>query len=398
MNDPVTLENWLDAPHNRWAFHHVDQLLKTVPLTNNGAPVTELPRATFDLDSVSFLAADGSTTNWVRHLNESFCDAVCVIHDGSIVDERYFNGLQPESRHLLMSVTKSFTAAALGVAIGKGLLSTGDLVTDIAPEFAGTSLEGCTVRHLIDMTAGTEFVENYDLYLDPEADVPLIEYERQAGFRPLGARASIGVLKHFATYDTARPHGQVFDYRSPLTNIVARIVEIVNGIPFHEVISRDVWTSFGMEHAAEISVDAFGFPIAEAGMCCTVRDLARFGLSYLNDGVLNNKSVLQAEWVRDTRNGDDDARQCYTNYLDSPANTGVEGDDWFMYHNAFWVKERDQQFSGLGIFGQYIWIHRPTRTVIARFSTYPTAAPTALSAETIRGFNAVAQALISRPR
>jgi CubicO group peptidase (beta-lactamase class C family) len=80
------------------------------------------------------------------------------------------------------------------------------------------------------------------------------------------------------------------------------------------------------------------------------------------------------------------------------AGASFEGDNWSMYHNAFWVMERNQQFSGLGIFGQYCWIHRPSRTVIARFSTYPSATPYDLSAETVRGFNAVAQALISRPR
>ena len=396
MTPAVTLANWLDAPHNRWSFRNVDQILPTVAITNTEGTVTRLPRSPVDLAEVTFTAADDTTTTWERHLRESYCDALCVVHDGVIVDERYFNGMNEDSRHLLMSVTKSFTAAALGVAIGRGLVETSSLVTDIAPEFAGTSLEDCTVRHLIDMTAGTEFVENYDLYLEPDSDVPLIEYERQAGFRPLGRSAAIGVLRHFSTYSLARPHGTVFDYRSPLTNIVARLLEIVNGIPFSEVLSRDVWTPFGMEHPAQISVDAFGFPIAEAGMCCTVRDLARFGLAYLNDGQLNGQSVLPADWVRDTRQGDDDARRCYTTYLETLPNTGVEGDDWWMYHNAFWVKERDRQLSGLGIFGQYVWIDHPSRTVIARFSTYPNAAPSALSAETIRGFTAVARALKSR--
>ena len=393
MTSVATLSNWLESPHNRWSFRNVDQILPMVDVANQSDVVTRLPHRPTDLGHVTFDAADGSTTSWDRHLRESFCDAVCVVHDGMIVDERYFEGMNCESRHLLMSVTKSFTAAALGVAIGRGLISTSSLVTDVAPEFSGTSLDGCTVRHLIDMTAGTEFVENYDLYREPDSNVPLIEYERQAGFRPLGSSPPIGVLKHFSTYPLARPHGTVFDYRSPLTNVVARLLEIVNEIPFNEVLSRDIWTPFGMEHPAEISVDPFGFPIAEAGLCCTVRDLARFGLAYLNDGQLASRSVLPVDWVRDTRQGDDDARRCYTTYLDTLPNTGVEGDDWFMYHNAFWVKERDHQMSGLGIFGQYVWIDRPSRTVIARFSTYPTAAPSALSAETIRGFNAVAHAL-----
>jgi CubicO group peptidase (beta-lactamase class C family) len=61
-----------------------------------------------------------------------------------------------------------------------------------------------------------------------------------------------------------------------------------------------------------------------------------------------------------------------------------------MYRNAFWVVERGKVFSGLGIFGQYCWIDRRTDTAIARFSTYPSASPIELSAETHRGFAAVA--------
>ena len=393
MTDSVTFANWMDPPHNRWAFHHVAELINTVQISNNQGSVTRLANRKADLDNVSFIARDGSTTTWDRHLNETYCDAICVVHNGSIVDERYFNGMHEDSRHLLMSITKSMTAAALGVAIGRGLLSINDLVTAIAPEFAGTSLDGCTVRHLIDMTAGTDFVEDYDLYLDPDSDSVLIEYERQAGYRPLGNSPAIGVLKHFATYANARPHGTLFDYRSPLTNIAARILEIVNGISFNDVLSRDIWSPFGMEHSANILVDPLGFPAAEGGMSCTVRDLARFGLAYLNDGIIDDQAVLPESWVRDTREGDEDARNCYARYVESFPETSFEGDGWSMYHNAFWVMERDQQFSGLGIFGQYIWIDRPSRTVIARFSTYPTAAPTDLSQETMRGFVAVAEAL-----
>lgn len=396
MNGSVNLSNWLEPPHNRWGFNHVADLLDTVPISNESGDVTALPQKSIDLDDVSFACADGSPTTWGRHLNETFCDAICVVHKGSIADERYFNNLTDKSQHLLMSVTKSVTAAALGISIGRSLLSINDLVVNIAPEFAGTSLDGCTIRHLIDMTAGTEFVENYDLYSDPGANNPLLEYERQSGFRPLGEHAAIGVLKYFATYPLARPHGALFDYRSPLTNIVARVLEIVNGMSFQDILSRDIWTSFGMEHPATISVDPLGFPIAEAGISCTVRDLARFGLAYLNDGTINDRQVLPESWVRDTRETNDNARESYLKYLDASTSAKDDGSDWYAYHNAFWIKERDTQFTGWGIFGQFIWVHRPSQTVIARFSTYPEAKSPSLTSETLRGFNAVANFLNNR--
>ena len=121
MSTTATFENWMDPPHNRWAFHHVADLMETAPISNHGDFISALPRRPIDLDDISFKALDGSTTNWKHHLRETYCDAICVIHDGHIIHERYFNGLDEGRLHLLMSVTKSMTAAALGVAIGKGL-------------------------------------------------------------------------------------------------------------------------------------------------------------------------------------------------------------------------------------------------------------------------------------
>ena len=354
----------------------------------DGEP-SPLPSDPVDLDGVSFTGRNGGSITWAEQMATSCCDAVVVVHDGRIVDERYLNGMHRRSMHLLMSVSKSFCGAALGIAIGRGHLSVDDLVTDVAPEFAGTSLDGATVRHVIDMTAGTDFVEDYDVYADADTEVPLIDYEVHAGYRPLGDRTPIGTLGHFRTYGTAFAHGARFQYRSPLTNIAARLVEVVNDLPYAEVVSRDLWGPLGMEHDADVMLDPLRHPVVEGGMSCTARDLARFGQCYLDDGMVGGHQVIPRDWVADTRFGDDASLAAFE------AQDGG-GDGWAMYRNAFWVMERDVQFSGIGIFGQYCWVHRPSRTVIARFSTYPQAFPEDLSAETMRGFVAVAEHLASR--
>lgn len=330
--------------------------------------------------------ADGRRTTLDEHLAETYCDGLCVVHDGHIVYERYFNGMTDGTAHLLMSVSKSVGAATLGVSIGNGLLAATDLVCDVAPEFVGTSLDGATVQHVIDMTAGTDFVEDYAVYGESGSDSVLIDYEREAGFRPLGDREPIGSLAHFRTYGSAYPHGAKFQYRSPLTNIAARMIEVVNGMPFADVVSRDVWGPLGQEHDADIMVDPVGSSIVEGGVSASLRDLARFGLVYLNDGVAQGRQVLPAAWVADTRHGTDQAMTCFT------AGDG-SGTGWDMYRNAFWVLERDLVFTGWGIFGQYCFVHRPSNTVIARFSTYPTADPGDLAAETVAALRGVCESM-----
>jgi CubicO group peptidase (beta-lactamase class C family) len=273
----VTLSNWLEPPFNRVAFQHVRELVPTAPIRNSGGTVNRLRYALQPLDDVVFTIADGSSKRWGDHLADTYCDAVVVVHGGKIVFERYFDGMTDDTLHLLMSVSKSFCGALLGISIGRGLIDPDALVCNVAPEFAGTSIEGATVQQLIDMTAGTDFVEDYGLYDDPAGDAPLIEYERHAGYRPLGDRQPIGTLGQFATLGTAFEHGSRFDYRSPLTNVAARVIEIVNDERYPDVVSRHLWDALGQEHDADIMLDPLGHPVVEGGMSCSARDLARSG-------------------------------------------------------------------------------------------------------------------------
>jgi CubicO group peptidase (beta-lactamase class C family) len=382
----VTLRNWLEPPFNRRAFRRVRELVPTALIRNRTGACRTLAVRAEALDRVPFAGAETGSTTWGEHLQRSYCDAVCVVHDGRIVFEHYTDGMAPDTPHLLMSVSKSVCAATLGAIVGQGRLRADDPVCGVAPEFTGTSLDGATVQHVVDMSAGTDFVEDYDLYDDPDGDAPLIEYERQAGYRPLDGRPAIGTLAHFRTYGTAYPHGDRFDYRSPLTNVSARLVEVATGQRFPDVVSDVLWGPLGQEHDADIMLDPLGHPIAEGGMSCSVRDLARFGLLYLDDGAVEGRQVLPAAWVDDTRTADDASVERFRS--SDHAERG-----WSHYRNGFWVMERSEVFSGLGIFGQYCYVHHPSNTVIARFSTYPSALPEAMSDETMAAFAAVTTAL-----
>jgi CubicO group peptidase (beta-lactamase class C family) len=382
----ATLDDWLDEPYGPRAFQRVRELGPSARVANDTGEVAELPVDLRDLEGVELRGADGATTTVGRQFEESYGEALVVLKDGVVVHERYANGMLPRTPHLCMSVTKSFTGAMLGIQIGKGLVAIDDLVTDHAPELAGTSIDGATLRHVIDMTAGTAFVEDYDLYADPDADNPLLEYERQASYRRLGGRKPIGMYEHFRTYPTAYEHGAWFDYRSVLTNIAAKVVENVAGRRFVDALSDELWAPLGMEHEADMLLDVIGDAVVDGGLSCSARDLARFGLAYQRDGA----GVIPADWVRDTHHGDDDALRCFR---ESPVVTAEERREWCMYRNAFWVLERDAVYTGAGIFGQHIWIDIPRGVVCARFSTYPTAMGGDVYYETLRSFTAIADAL-----
>ena len=391
-----TFHNWLEPPHNREAFWAVREVTTTVPIRNASGRVHPLASRPAALDDMPVPTADGLGRQPLSaHLAATQCDAICVVRDGVVRYEWAAPSAPPHpgGRHLLMSVSKSMCATVLGAAVGRGDLALGDRVGDLAPELTDTSVADATVRHLIDMTAGTDFVEDYLEYANPDSDAPVLEYDRQANYRPLARRPALGVLRYFREFGTARPHGARFDYRSPLTNIVARVLELATGTPFVRLLERDLWEAIGAEHPADIIVDHVGFPTIDGGISCSVRDLARFGMVHVEDGCVGGSCVVTPAWVEDCATPDEVATRAWAAVPPDPASRDIPRVTPVAYRNAWWIVEPGRTLTGLGIFGQFCWVDRPSRTVIARFSTWPDAYPEPVSVACLRVMRAIADGL-----
>jgi CubicO group peptidase (beta-lactamase class C family) len=295
--------------------------------------------------------------------------------------------MAPDTPHLLMSVSKSVTSAVAGVLAGSGRLDVSAPVTAVVPELAGTSFDGCRVQHLLDMRAGTAFNEDY---ADPEADVRT--YERVYLWRPSDGRpVPEDAIAYFATLRNDGPHGGPFRYRSILTDVLAWVIERAGGARFHELVSRLLWRPMGAEFDAEITVDAHGNPMADGGICATLRDAGRFGELYLRRGRRARREVVPAAWVDDTIRGATDGAQAYLGGEDPSAYPARP-----HYRNCWWVDDPGLPFYyASGINGQHIFVHVPSQTVVVKLSTWPTALSPLIEA-TILGVRAIAAALQRR--
>jgi CubicO group peptidase (beta-lactamase class C family) len=355
----VTLANWQDPPFNRWSFQHIRELIPTARIARAAAPAP-LPRAERDVLGFRFSYGDGELTV-AEMLEETYTDGFLVLHQGRVVAEHYFNGMAPDVPHLLMSVSKSVTSAVAGVLAGQGLLRVSAAVEEIVPELGGTSFEGATVQDLLDMRAGTRFDESYD---NPEADVRT--YERVYLWRPdNGDPRPADALGYFATLQNDGPHGGPFRYRSILTDVLAWVIERAAGARLHELISRELWQPMGAEFDAEITLDGHGNPMADGGICASLRDLARFGQLYLEGG----RGIVPKDWIEDTIRGAPDGARAFAEGDDSPGYPpGAH------YRNCWWIRDPGVPFyQASGINGQNIFVHVPSQTVVAKFSTWPTA-------------------------
>jgi CubicO group peptidase (beta-lactamase class C family) len=384
----VTLANWQDPPFNRWAFQHVRELIPSARIARRTGPVRQFPRNEHELGSLAFSFNDERLTV-AELLDATWTDGFLVLHRGRVVTERYFNGMRPETPHLLMSVSKSVTAAVAGVLAGRGVLDAGAQATQIVPELRGTSFAGATVQHLLDMRAGTRFNEDYD---DPAADVR--SYERVYLWRPpaggnAGGSGVDDALAYFGTLENDGPHGGPFRYRSILTDVLAWVIERAAGDRLHELISRELWQPMGAEFDAEITVDGRGNPMADGGVSATLRDLARFGQLFLRRGRAGRRQVVPAWWVDDTIRGAPDGPRAFAE--------GEERADYppgSHYRNCWWVRDPDLPFfHGSGINGQGVFVHAPSQTVVAKLSTWPVAWSEELYGRTVAGVVAIADAL-----
>jgi len=357
----VTLANWQDAPQNRWGFQHVRELIPTARIRPASSP-WPFPREERDLAALP-VTARGRDRPFGDLLAGSYTDGVLVFHGGRVVYERYLNGLQPDTTHLLMSVSKSVTSAMVGTLVGDGLLDPFDRVTDVLPELAGSSFDGCTVRHLLDMRAGTRFDEDYD---NPEADVRV--YEQIYLWRPR-TRAGLppDICSYYPTLVNDGEHGGTFRYRSVLTDLLGWVAERAGGERFADLVSTRLWQPMGAEYAADVTVDGHGNAMADGGVCCTLRDLARFGRLMLEGGRRDGVPVVPEAWIADTLTPDPDSCAAFDANPDER-----EFPSGAYYRNKWWVFDAGRGvYAGTGIHGQMVLVDREHGGVVAKLSTWP---------------------------
>jgi CubicO group peptidase (beta-lactamase class C family) len=354
--------NWIDPPHNRWGFLHVRELARTARIRGSSGSVSALPRAVEDLAGFQF---DHRDSRWTigDMLEATYTDGLMVVRDGTVLFEYYGGLMKSTDTHLLMSVSKSLTSVLAGVLVGAELIDPSACVPDYIRTLRGTSWEGCTIQHLLDMRAGTAFdEEDYD---NPDSDGRLIE--QISGYTiPVRPGLPADTYEWIGLLPNASTHGGAFQYRSILPDVLAWVMCEAAGQTFPELFSEYIW-SLVAESDADIIVDSAGFPIVEGGICTTLEDLARFGVMCLQRGQFGGRQVVPSSWLERPTTRDQDLIDAFV----LPAQAGRAGPN-SCYHDFWWVYDSVAGvYCGLGINGQTLMIHHPSNTVVAKFSTWP---------------------------
>lgn len=372
-------DNWLDGPFNRWGYLHVGDLARTVPIARGEGRVRELATARDRLPEIE-VAFAGGQLGLDAWLAATSTDALMILQDGKVLYENYFDGMEPDDRHLIMSCSKSFTGVLCGAMVGDGLLAPTDLVTGYIPELAGTAWDGCTVQHLLDMRAGTRW--------DPEGDerriLEISDYVTRT--EPELPADTAGWIRTIANQQA---HGGDFHYTSLMTDVLAWVLERVADEPFHDLFARRIWSRIGAEADAELMVDRSGFPLAEGGFCTTLRDFARFGLLCASEGRVQGDVVVPSSWFERLYVRDQTLIDAYAGSPEFDPQTP----DAF-YHDLWWVADAKRKvYQAWGMSGQALLVDRGSMLVIAKLSTFPDVLDEERFALTSAGLAAIRSAL-----
>ena len=273
---------------------------------------------------------------------------ILALHRGKVVLERYALGLREHDRWSTMSTVKSMTAVLVGAALHDGSLDSIDApLTRFLPTLAGSAYEGVTLRHLLTMSSGTRWTEDY---ADPLSDVN--RYSKSLADRVPG-----GVLALMASLPRAHAPGTTFLYNSGDTYLLGAALTRAVGMPLADYMSRRIWQPAGMEVDAFYTVESEGgqeIGGSRAGMA--LRDFGRFAQVVLDDGVIDGQRLLPEGWI--------DAMATPAFALAAPTVVDIT-----HYGFSWWLG--DGVMSALGHAGQRIDIFRKEQLAVVTLGCFP---------------------------
>ena len=273
-----------------------------------------LPRSSPETQGVDPRALDALVADLVA-LPE--LHSVMVLRHGAVVAEGWVAPYGPERLHELFSLSKSFTATAVGFAVAEGLLDLDDLLVDHFPDRVPADpdprLRSLRLRHLLTMTTGHE-------------DEPVIY------------RAQDWVAEFLAAPLPHEP-GTHFLYNTAASYVLAATVQQVTGERLLAYLRPRLLEPLGITGATWDRCPR-GVDLGGLGLSLTTEDIAAFGQLFLQDGVWDGRRVLPQGWV------------AAASAAQVPNGDPVTGGDWWQGYGYQMWRCRHDGYRGDGAFGQ----------------------------------------------
>lgn len=356
----ITLSNWREPQLHKWSFAHVSEFVPTAIIKFGCEEAGDTP-GDAPLAAMVLSRPDGSRATAVEHLAQSHGDCFVAMRDGKVLAEWNSPHGSTLAPHIIFSISKSVTGMLAGIAAGDGVLDLDAPITRYVDVPRANAYGEATVRHLLDMTVSLDFVEDY---LNVGGDYE--RYRRSTLWNPQrpGVPAETMEQVLVSLPRLPGPHGKVFAYASPNTDMLGLVIERATGRRLQEFMAERLWMPMGAKGPAYVTVDSIGAIRAAGGMCITARDLTRLGELVLNGGAKGGKQIIPADFVDDMRRNGDRQAWIDGNFAASFPQ-GRYRSCWYQFGT-----DRDH-FAGEGIHGQRLLVDPVSRVVIVKFSSVP---------------------------
>ncbi|SIT56096.1 hypothetical protein BQ8794_240303 [Mesorhizobium prunaredense] len=105
----IPADEWSYWPYSSWAFSHASEYTRTAKVWRGPGPVLPLPYRLREIGHIEIASRDGRRATIHEYLESDYTDGFLVLHCDEIVFEKYMNGMEPHSKHIARSGSKSVT-------------------------------------------------------------------------------------------------------------------------------------------------------------------------------------------------------------------------------------------------------------------------------------------------
>mgnify|MGYP001167666667 FL=1 len=293
-------------------------------------------------------------------------DSVVIVKNGYLIGEFYSNNTNEHTVSNIYSVTKSFTSALVGIAIDKGHIRSeeqklGSIFSKNNVIKNDPKLMGIRIQNLLTMTSGLKTRDNH-----------LSNY---SGVFAL--RNSKNWVNYIFSLGTEKIPGQYYNYSNGGSHILAAIIAEISETSVAKYAERHLFSHIGIKNY-KWEKDPQGINHGYSNLKLSARDMAKFGLLYLNKGEWNKKQIISSSWIEKSlkihsypNKGRFNPFKLYPyngyGYQWWSSETAWKADisyrkAWGMGNNTV---EQTEYFLALGYQGQYIFILPHQNMVVA---------------------------------
>lgn len=343
----ATAANWRSPAYSVDGFSRLDEILETRQV-RRGDVATPWRRATSE-PAVQYLippVRGGGRADLDGYLARNPTTGLLVAVDDVIHVERYQYARGEMHRFVSFSMAKTICALLVGLAVKDGAIaSIEDTAETYAPALKGSEYGRTPIRHLLTMSSGVRFREDYDGSDDAA------KLSRALLFGPGGA----GAVRQFNTRDAEA--GQRWYYASAETQVLGLVLTGALKRPVAEYLSERIWRPIGAEADASWVIDRTGQETTHGNFSAALRDYARLGRMLANGGKAGERQVIPADWLREMTRMHFNSNQ-----------TGR----WFGYGFQTWIfPENDGSFAFLGVRGQTLFVDPARKLVMVHTAVRP---------------------------